>query len=110
ADKGEKFLYDFRKQRLVGEELVGEPVHSQSFRRYQAFRIDVPMERLPGRHAIEYLDAADLDQTVAAQGIKPCGFCIENDFAHQMDRRRRGESGAPPRHLSNLSHNVANLR
>jgi hypothetical protein len=42
------------------------------------------MKGLPGRHAIEHLDAADLDQTIAAQRIKAGGFGIENDFAHEL--------------------------
>src|SRR6201999_3751054 len=39
---------------------------------------------LPGRHAVVDLDAADLDQPIAAQGIEAGGFSIENDFAHGM--------------------------
>jgi hypothetical protein len=57
----------------------------------------MPMERLAGRHAIENLDTADLDQAVPAQGIEAGGFSIEDDFPHQFDRnatanqaRRRG--------------------
>ena len=43
---------------------------------------DMPAERLPRRHAVEYLDAADLDQAIAAQRVEACGFGIEDDFAH----------------------------
>jgi hypothetical protein len=47
-----------------------------------ALRVDVPMEGLPGRHAIENLDTADLDQSIAPHGIEASGFSIKNDFAH----------------------------
>jgi len=46
-------------------------VHGVGFRRHVALGIDVPMEDLPRRHAIEYLDAADLDQPVARNGSRP---------------------------------------
>jgi hypothetical protein len=39
---------------------------------------------LAGRHVIEHLDAADLDQPIAAQRVKAGGFGIKNDFAHRL--------------------------
>jgi hypothetical protein len=42
------------------------------------------MKGLPGRHAVEDLDAADFNQPIAAQWIKAGGFSIENNFAHGM--------------------------
>jgi hypothetical protein len=52
--------------------------------RHIAFRIDVAVERLPRRHAVEYLNATELNQTIASQRIQAGGFGIENDFAHAL--------------------------
>ena len=41
---------------------------------------------MAGRHPIEDLDTADLDQAVPAEGIEAGGFSIENDFPHESDR------------------------
>ena len=71
------------EQRLVGEELAGKAVHGEGFLRHVALGIDVAVKGLPGRHAVEDLDAADFDQPVAAQRIEAGGFGIENDFAHE---------------------------
>ena len=49
---------------------------------------------LPGRHAVEDLDAADFNQAIAAQRIEACGFGIENDFAHGDLSQNAGESGS----------------
>ena len=83
GDEFEELFDDMGKQRLVGEEFAGKTVHGEGFRRHVALGIDVPMKGLPRRHAVENLDAADLDQPVAAQRIEARGFGIENDFAHQ---------------------------
>ena len=50
--------------------------------RHVAFRIEVAMKGLAGREAIDEFDAADLDQTIALEGIKPGGLGVENDLAH----------------------------
>ena len=73
------------EQRLVGQELAGKPVHGESFRRHVAFRIDVDVKGLTGRHPVENLDTADFDQPIAAQRVEAGGFGIENDFAHQSE-------------------------
>jgi len=44
------------------------------------------MKALPGRHAVEDLDAADFNQPIAAERIKAGSFCIENNFAHGIKR------------------------
>ena len=82
ADEFQELLDHFREQRLAGKELGRQAVHGKRFRRHVALGIDVAVKRLPGRHAVEDLDAADLDQPVAAQRIEARGFGIENDFAH----------------------------
>jgi hypothetical protein len=59
-------------------------MHIEGFGRHVALGIDMPVKGLPGRHAVEYLDAADFDQPVTAQRIETGGFGIENDFAHEF--------------------------
>src|SRR6266545_6935410 len=82
ADEFQELLDHFREQRLAGKELAGQAVHGKRFRWHVALGIDVAVKGLPRRHAVEYLDAADRDQAVAAQRIEASGFSIENDFAH----------------------------
>jgi hypothetical protein len=62
-------------------------MHREGLGRHIAFRIKVPVKGLPGRHAIENLDTADFNQPVAAQRVEAGGFGIENDFAHQPNRK-----------------------
>ena len=59
-----------------------QAMHLERLARHVALGIDVAMERLAGRHAVEDLDAADLDKPIAAQRIEPGRFGIENYFAH----------------------------
>src|ERR1700704_4289167 len=58
--------YSCARRRLVGEELAGQAMHIEGFGRHVALGIDMPVKGLPGRHAVEYLDAADFDQPVTA--------------------------------------------
>jgi len=82
ADEFQEAVDDMGKQRLVGQKFTGKPMHGEGLGRHVALGIEVPVKGLPGRHAVENLDAADLDQPIAAQGIETGGFGIENDFAH----------------------------
>src|ERR1700757_3398390 len=73
-------------------------------RRRLALRIDVAVQALPGRNAIDELDAADLHQAMALEGIKPCRLGVEHDFAHVESLAvwvTAGESPAALRHCSN---------
>ena len=98
GDEFEKIADHLGKQRFARQELGGKTVHRERLGRHVALGVDVAVKGLPGRHAIENLDAADLDQPIAAQRIKAGGFGIENDFAHQRSgpgikanqARRRG--------------------
>src|SRR5947209_16889117 len=82
-------------------------MHREGFRRHLALGIEVAVKGLAGWHAIEDLDAADLDQPVAPQRVEAGGFGIENDFAHSSTANRSSESGPPPRHFNSLFENVA---
>ena len=63
---------------------------------------------------IDQLDAADLDQTVAVQRIKPGGLGIEHDLAHESPAAgvasTRYELPARAAHFSDRLQNVAHLR
>ena len=82
ADEFKELLDHFREQRLAGKELAGQAMHGKRFGRHVALGIDVAVKGVSRRHAVVDLDAADLDQPVAAQRVKASGFSIENDFAH----------------------------
>src|ERR1700679_4210446 len=84
-------------------------MHREGLRRHVAFWIEMAMEGLAGRHAIENLDTADFNQPIAPQRVEAGGFGIENDFAHELGTGRN-ESGPPPRHLSSLAENVPDSR
>jgi hypothetical protein len=82
AEKGKEVIGDGGEHRLVGEELGGQAVHLLCLLRHLALRIDIAVEGLTGRHPIEDLDAADLDEPIAAQRIESGRFGVENNFAH----------------------------
>jgi hypothetical protein len=65
-DEFQKLLNHMGEQRLAGEELAREAMHREGFRRHIALGVDVAVKCLPRRHAVEDLDAADLDQPIAA--------------------------------------------
>ena len=85
ADELQELVGDLGEQRLVLEERRREPVHGLGFGRHVALGIDEAVELAARRDAVDELDAADLDQPVAAFGIEAGGLGIENDFAHACD-------------------------
>ncbi|MGY3354383.1 putative amino acid dehydrogenase [Bradyrhizobium sp. GM0.4] len=89
ADELQKIVDDLVKQLLRRQEFGRQPVHRKGFCRHVPFGIDVDVETLPRRHAIEHLDAADFDQAISPQRVKAGGFCVENDFAHDLGSRVR---------------------
>ena len=64
------------------------PCTVKRFRRHVAFGIEIAVERLAGREAVDQLDAADLDQPMPGNGIEAGGFGIEHDLAHANLERR----------------------
>ena len=80
--------------RLVGQERIGQPVDLLGGERHRPLGIEIGVEGAPGGHAVDHLDAADLDHPVAALGIEPGGFGVEHDLAHRRDYR------APRRRLA----------
>jgi hypothetical protein len=81
-------------------------MYGERLGRHIALRIEMPMKRLAGGHAIENLDTADFNQPIATQGIEAGGFGIQNDFAHELQPQGSGESGSSLRHLNSLNENV----
>jgi hypothetical protein len=59
-------------------------VNRKRLLRHVAFRIDVAVKGLPGRHAIEDLNASNLNHTITAQRVQTGRFGVENDFAHEL--------------------------
>ena len=86
GDEFQELLDHMSEQRLVGEELAGKTMHRECFGRHVALWIEMPVKGLPGRHAIDHLDAADFNQPVAPQRVEARGFGIENDFTHELNR------------------------
>src|SRR5690606_7453685 len=70
---------------LVGEERVAEAVNPLGLERHRPPRIEIGVERAPGRHAVDQLDTADLDETVTGGGIEAGGLGVEHDFPNRHD-------------------------
>ena len=64
-------------------------MNGEGFRRHAAFRVEIAMECLARRNAVDELDAADLDQAVAVKRIEACGLRVEHDFAHEFPTIRQ---------------------
>src|SRR5271156_162772 len=88
-EKGNQIVRHFGEEGLILEEFLAQPVNRECFRRHAALGIEVSVEGLAGRYAIDQLDAADLDQTMAVQRIKTRGLGIEHNFAHNRPRAGR---------------------
>ena len=84
ADELQKVFHDMRKERLVGEELVGQAVHSLCFDGHEAFGIEVGLEASARRQMVDQLDTANLHNAVARGRIEAGGFGVENDFTHVL--------------------------
>src|SRR5262249_15923996 len=104
ADEYNQVLDDFGKERLVFEKLGRQAVDRNGFGRHLPLRIEIAMKPLPGRNAIDELDAADFHHPMALKGIESRGLRIEYDFAHgnvSAMMPAADESLAPLRHCSN---------
>lgn len=84
ADELQKLVGDLVEQWFRRQEFGRQSVHRERFRRHVPFRVDVDVKGLPRRHAVEDLDAADFDESVAAERIEAGRFGVEDDFAHVL--------------------------
>ena len=82
AEKGDQIVGDFREEKLVLEELIAEAVDRERLGRHAALGIEIAVKGLAGRYAVDQLDTADFDQTMAVQGIETRCLGIEHNLAH----------------------------
>jgi len=68
-DELEQLLGLLGKQRLVGQESVGEAVHHLGLERHFPFRVEICVEVPTGFDPVDDLDTADLDHSVAAERV-----------------------------------------
>ena len=69
---------------FVGEKLGRQSVHRDRLLGDVALRVDIDVERAAGRHVVEELDGADLDDPVAGIGIEAGRLGVEHDFTHVL--------------------------
>ena len=82
GDELQERVGDVRKERLVLQKRRRQPMHRLDLGRHVALGIDVAVVLAPRGDAVQELDAADLDQAVAALGVEPGGLSVEDDLAH----------------------------
>ena len=83
-DKIQKLRADLRKDRLVAQEIIAQPVHFKGGLRHRPLRVDVFVKRPTRRHVIVQLDRPDFDDTVPFRRFKTRGFGIQNDLTHGL--------------------------
>ena len=71
------------EDRLVGEEGGGQAVDPHRLVGHLALRVDVGVEGAAGRHVVDELDRAELDDAVAAVRVEPGGLGVEHDLTHR---------------------------
>ena len=59
------------------------PCTSHASARHLALRVDVAVEGAAGRHVVDELDRADLDDPVAGVRIEPGRLGVEHDLTHR---------------------------
>src|SRR4051812_38029848 len=93
-EKIEQFANAFGKTWLIRQEQVRQAMDFLRLKRHVALGIEVRVEMTSGLNAIENLDAADLDHAIAAGGVQPGGFSVEDDLAHKanLSTRRKSET------------------
>src|SRR5262249_26407730 len=102
ADECNQLLDDLDEERLVLEKISREAMDCDYLGRHVALRINVAMKALPGRDAIDELDAADLHDPMPLERVESRRLRIEHDFAHvYIPAVAATESLSPLRHCSN---------
>ena len=66
-----------------------EAVHHLGLERNGTFGIEIAVEVAPGFDAVDHLDAADFDHSVAGIRAESSGFGVEDDFPHGKAMNRR---------------------
>ena len=83
-EEGDKLLGNLGKARLVPEEGVVEAMDARRVGRHRPLGVEIGVEAAAGRDVVDELDGADLDDTIAGKRFEPGGFCVEDDFAHDL--------------------------
>jgi hypothetical protein len=81
-DEIKQLLGPLAERRLVGKEDVRKSVNRLRTGRHRTLRIEISMKVAAGLCAVDHLDAADLDDPVAARGIQAGRFRVKDDFAN----------------------------
>ena len=81
ADEGQELVGDILEERLVLQELGGQAVHGHRVTMDIALGIEVAMELAARGNTVDDLDAAELDQPVAVDGVEPRRLRVEDDLA-----------------------------
>ena len=88
-DKTQELVGHVLEQRLVLQEIDGEAVHGDGVRMDIALGIEIAVELAAGWDAVDDLDAAELDQAIAAGRVEARGLGVEHDLAqHRVDLMR----------------------
>ena len=88
-DELQELLGDLGKARLAGELVERDAVHGRGAGVDLALGIQVFVEVPAGGAAVHHLDAADLDDAMAALGLEAGGFGVEYDLSQAAILIRR---------------------
>ena len=80
-DEGQHVVGQLAEARLVAQELGGQAVHLEGLIGHLALGVEVAVPHPARRDAVEELDAADLDDSVAVERVEPGGLGVEHDLA-----------------------------
>ena len=78
---------DRGKGRMPGEEFGVQPMHHHGVGRDIALGVDIAVQLTPGRHMMKQFEAGDLDDPVPVLRVKPGGFRVDHDLAHDFSPR-----------------------
>jgi hypothetical protein len=85
VDEGQKLLGDLAEARLAGQLRKRDAVHGGRAGVDFPVGMDVVVQMAAGGTTIDHLHTADLDDAVAAVGLKAGGFGIQDDLSHGQD-------------------------
>ena len=83
ADKVQKGVGNLGEQGVSRQEFDRQTMHVEGLDRHVAVGIDVLMIGVAGGDMIDQFDAADFNDAMAVQGIKPRRFRIQYHFPHE---------------------------
>src|SRR5690606_34851254 len=93
VDELQELVDDLREAGLVGQEIQGQAGDLLCALLELPVRVDVLVVGAACRAALDELDAADLDHSVAALPAQAGGLGVQDDLAHAGDSTRRSGRG-----------------